>query len=327
MAFDLEQGLRTAFQDKLRLQKVPAWDATMLPPTTRLLLKRREVVELERALQRQREEFWQRMERLAQRQKQLGQRREQLQDLILKFDAFLKALVARQEQALRREDRARAQVAEQDAEVSRLCQELAGLQWHREHLAQRLRSLHSFGEYLRDVLARMGQFQSVPAMVSHFRVLVGARALLAQQAEARREKLAQGRAQLQRYQEEAGSELLRTKDELAQLRAQLEATHRDVLQEESHWAHIQSTATQKTLLLGQIKLAVQNLLQLATARLKVPMDVALEDTEAQLDMVLLCMQDLAAICAELCPGQLRLCPPCLPVATSHRGAKVAPSQE
>lgn len=55
--------------------------------------------------------------------------------------------------------------------------------------------------------------------------------------------------------------------------------------QESHWAHIQSTAARKTLLLGQIKLAVLNLFQLATARLKVPVNVALEDTEAQLDTV------------------------------------------
>lgn len=136
--------------------------------------------------------------------------------------------------------------------------------------------------------------------------------------------------------------------------------------QESHWAHVQSTATQKTLLLGQIKLAVLNLFQLATARLEVPTDVALEDTEAQLDMVsaalspgqrgwdghgdirsrprmataprslspqvLLCMQDLAAISAELRPRQQGPCPPRLPIATSisplhHGGARVPPSQE
>ncbi|NWS67867.1 CC42M protein, partial [Crotophaga sulcirostris] len=308
-------------------RKVPAWDKKKLPPTTHLLLKRREVAELAQALERQREEFKKRLERLAQRRQQLGQRREQLQDVILKFDAFLQALAARQERALRRAERKKMQAAEQDAEVSHLLQEKKGLQRHREHLAQRLRNLRGFGEYLQGVLARVGQFQDVPAMVAHFKALAGARALLAQQAEARHEQLDQGRARLQRYQEEAGSDLLCTKDELAQLRAQLEATHHDVLQEESHWAHIQSMATQKTLFLGQIKLAVLNLFQLATARLKVPTDVALEKKKAQLDMVLLCMQDLAAICAKKYPGQPGLSPPRLSVATRHRGARVALSQE
>ncbi|KAM7090079.1 LOW QUALITY PROTEIN: cilia- and flagella-associated protein 73 [Ciconia maguari] len=299
MAFDLEQRLCTAFRDKLRLRPnelhatrgrtVPAWDATAPLPSTRLLLKRREVAEVERALQSQRErpavpqEFRQRMERLAQRRQQLGQREEQLRDVVLKFDAFLKASAARQERALRRAEEERARVAGQGAEAARLHQELTGLLQRRERLARRLRSLRGFGDYLQGVLARTGQFQDVPAMLAHFGALAGARAALAQEAEAGQERLAQGWARLQRYEEEAGSELLRTNDKLTQLRARLEAARHDVLQGESRWAHVQSTATQRTLLLGQIKLAVLNLFQLATARLKVPTDAALEDAEAQLD--------------------------------------------
>lgn len=55
--------------------------------------------------------------------------------------------------------------------------------------------------------------------------------------------------------------------------------------QESCWTQIQSTATQKTLLLGQIKLAVLNLFQQTTAQLRIPTDRAQEDTKAQLDMV------------------------------------------
>ncbi|NWR75992.1 CCD42 protein, partial [Centropus unirufus] len=273
------------------------------------------------------QDLGQRLERLAQRRQRLAQREEQLQDLILKFNAFLEAVVARQERAQERADKARAQAAERDAEVSHLHQELTELLRCRERLAQRLRSLRSFGEYLRAVLARLGRFQDVPAMVAHFGELAGMRALLAQQEEARQEQVAQGWERLRRCQEEAGSELLRAKDELRQLRARLEAARQDVLQQESLRAHSQSAATQKTLVLGQIKLAVLNLFQVATTRLKIPVNVALEDTEAQLDMVLLCMQDLAAMCAELRPGQLGPCPPRLPVATSHGGRRVALSQE
>ncbi|NXV25499.1 CC42M protein, partial [Rissa tridactyla] len=331
MAFNLEEYLRTAFRDKLRLHgTVPTCDAATLLPSTRLLQKRREMAEVERALQSQRQEFRQRMERLAQRRQQLGQREEELRHVVLKFDAFLKASAARQERALRRAGEARA--AGQGAETTRLRRELEGLLQLRERLARHLRSLRGFEDYLQGVLARMGQFQDVPAMLAHFGALVETRATLAQQAEAGQEWLAHGRALLQRYQAEAGSQLLRTEDELTQLRARLEAAHHDVLQEESCWAHIQSAVTQKTLLLGQIKLAVLNLFQLATARLNIPADVALEDTEAQLDTVLLCMRDLAAICAELRPREPGLCPQGLPAAPSTRplrqgGARVPLGQE
>lgn len=266
-------------------------------------------------------------------------------------------------------------------------------------------------------------------MLAHFGALAGVRAALLHQLEAGQQRLAQGRARLQRYHEEAGGELLRGRDEVVQLRARLEAVRHDVLQgvraavgplgpppggegleyrslivtplvwradapwggdgegaqgqecwevqgtwgpglsvclsapQESCWTQIQSAATHKTLLLGQIRMAVLSLFQLATKHLKVPRDVALEDTETQLDVVsaappspgqrgweghpsplaavasgppspqvLLCMQDLAAICAELRPKEPGLGPPRVPATTTtrpwhHRGVTVPPSHQ
>ncbi|NXF05657.1 CC42M protein, partial [Smithornis capensis] len=263
----------------------PAQHATTLLLSTRVLLKRREMAEVEQELQSRREEFRQRMEGLVQRREQLAQKEEQHQDLVLKFDALLKASAARRERALRREGKEQARALAQEAEAARLHRELDGLLRHRERLAGRLRSLRRFGDYLRDVLARMGQFQDVLAMLVHFGVLTGARAALAQEAEAGQEQLAQGRTQLQWYQEETSTELLGTNNELAQLHTRLEAARQDVLQWECSWAQVQSMATQKTLLLGQIRLAILNLFQLSTTQLRIPMDVALEDSQAQLDMV------------------------------------------
>uniref|UniRef100_A0A8B9G8N4 DUF4200 domain-containing protein n=1 Tax=Amazona collaria TaxID=241587 RepID=A0A8B9G8N4_9PSIT len=315
----------------------------VLRPSTCLLLKRREVAEVERALRRQREvRFRQRMERLAQRRQQLDQREQRLRDVGLNFTAFLQASAVRQERALQRAAEARAQVAEQDAEAARLHQQLAGLQQHRDRLAQRLRSLHPAAS--EPPLA--AQFQDVRSMLAHFEALLAMRAALVQEAEAGQERLVQGWARLRGYREETLGELLCIASERAQLHACLEAAHREVLQGESCWAHAQSTATEKTLLLAQLKLAVLNLFHLATAPLKVHADTALEDTEQQMDtvsaasplgrgtrgrscprmavasgshlQVLLCMQDLAAICAELRPRQPGPCP----AATSvhHRGA-------
>ncbi|NXQ43098.1 CC42M protein, partial [Catharus fuscescens] len=288
----LEKRLQVAFRDKLRLLPVAVRDpATLLPSSTRVLLKRREVAEVERELQNQRQEFQQRMQRLAQRRQQLARRQEQHREAVLSFDSFLKV---RSWRALRR---AGEQRAAERAGAARLQRELEQLLRRRESLARRLRSLRPFGDYLRDVLASMGQFQDVPAMLEHFGVLAGLRAALAREAGAGQELLAQSRAQLERYREESSTQLLGTRAELAQLHSRLEAACQDVLQWESHWNHIQSTAIQKSLLLEQIKLAVLNLFQQTTAQLRIPKDRAQEDTKAQLDMLLLCMQGLADICA------------------------------
>ncbi|XP_038008614.1 cilia- and flagella-associated protein 73 [Motacilla alba alba] len=326
MDSELEERLREAFQDKLWLlpaelraargRTVAARGPATLPPSTRVLLKRREVAEVERELQNQRQEFQQRMQRLAQRRQQLARRQEQHRDAVLGFDSFLQVRVAaRRERALRREGEQRARAAAERAETTRLRQELERQLRHRERLARRLQSLRPFGDYLRDVLARMGQFQDVPAMLVHFGVLAGVRAALSQEAEAGKEQLAQGRAQLQRYRQETSTQLLDTRNELARLHTRLEAARQDVLLWESCWTHMQSTAVQKTLLLGHIKLAVLNLFQQTTAQLRIPTDRAQEDTKAQLDMVLLCMQALSDICATGTHPQ------------QHRSAKLLRGQE
>ncbi|NXM11383.1 CC42M protein, partial [Ploceus nigricollis] len=259
----LEERLREAFRDKLRLLTVAAREPATLPPSTRVLLKRRQVAEVERELQNQRQEFQQRMQRLAQRRQQLARRQEQHRDAVLRFDSFLKVSVGSCGATLR------------------VPKPLGGV----------------IPPALRPQPPPTVQFQDVPAMLVHFGVLAGVRAALAREAEAGQEQLAQGRAQLQRYRQETSTQLLGTRNELARLQARLEAARQDVLQWESCWTNIQSTAIQKTLLLGQIKLAVLNLFQQATAQLRIPTDRGQEDTKAQLDMLLLCMQALADICA------------------------------
>lgn len=266
------------------------------------------------------------MEHLAQRRQQLGQREEQLRDDTIKFNAFLKAMSARRQRAQQRAGEERARAAQRGAEALRLQQELERLQRRRERLGQRLQSLRVFGDFLQDVRAATGQFQDVPSMLAHFGALVEGRAVLLQQVEARQAALAQGRAQLQQCCEEADSELTSSNEEALQLRACLEAACSDVLKGETHWAQLQGAEAQTTLLLGQIRMAVLSLFQLTSMRLEVPKDVALEDTEAQLDVLLLCMQDLTAICAEL-----GLCSP-VPATTAthprrHRAVTVPPNQE
>uniref|UniRef100_A0A8B9INY0 Uncharacterized protein n=1 Tax=Anser cygnoides TaxID=8845 RepID=A0A8B9INY0_ANSCY len=261
------------------------------------------------------------------------------------------------------EERARA--AQRGAEADGLQQELAGLLRRREQLRRRLVPVPC----PQGVVFLQGHQHPLHPKL-HVGASVGGSGGAGTQNRLRDEgeqhlggRLAQGRARLQRYHEEAGGELLRGRDEVVQLRARLEAVRHDVLQGESCWTQIQSAATHKTLLLGQIRMAVLSLFQLATKHLKVPRDVALEDTETQLDVVsaappspgqrgweghpsplaavasgppspqvLLCMQDLAAICAELRPKEPGLGPPRVPATTTtrprhHRGVTVPPSHQ
>ncbi|KAH0625444.1 hypothetical protein JD844_014961 [Phrynosoma platyrhinos] len=71
----------------------------------------------------------------------------------------------------------------------------------------------------------------------------------------------------------------------------------DKFLKESNWICIQNTAASKTLELGQIKLAALNLFQMVAKHRKLSTDVPPDDTEAQLDLVQLCIGDLIDILA------------------------------
>lgn len=61
-----------------------------LTPATRLLEKRREMLEVENGLAQQKEEFAMKMESLAQRRDELARKESQLKESLTKFDKFLK---------------------------------------------------------------------------------------------------------------------------------------------------------------------------------------------------------------------------------------------
>jgi hypothetical protein len=71
-------------------RKIPEQEDHKLTPATRLLEKRREMLEVENGLTAQKEDFANKMETLAQRRQDLGKKESQLKESLLKFEKFLK---------------------------------------------------------------------------------------------------------------------------------------------------------------------------------------------------------------------------------------------
>ncbi len=60
-----------------------------MTPATRLLERKREMLDVETGLVKQKEEFSMKMESLAQRREELARKETQLKDSLMKFDKFL----------------------------------------------------------------------------------------------------------------------------------------------------------------------------------------------------------------------------------------------
>ena len=71
-------------------RKLPDQDPHTLTPATRLLEKRREMLEVENGLKHQKDEFEMKMEALAQRREELARKEQQLRESLNKFDKALK---------------------------------------------------------------------------------------------------------------------------------------------------------------------------------------------------------------------------------------------
>ncbi|KAL8180464.1 UNVERIFIED_CONTAM: hypothetical protein K2H54_024956, partial [Gekko kuhli] len=215
---------------------------------------------------------------------------------------------AKRSRALRKAEEEQQQAAQRGVEVEHLRQEIARLLSLKEKLRQRLEAHKAFPEYLQKVVDKAEQFQEIPELIGRFQTLIATQAKLIQRELVNREAVEEEHARLQKYMEESSNQILRQNNQIAQLQAQLEQAQIRVHEGESIWNRIQNTAAEKTLEVGQIKLAALNLFQMLAKHRKLPADVAQEDTEAQLDAVKLCIADLINMLADFRKGD----PPSVP---------------
>ncbi len=73
-----------------------------MTPATRLLERRREMLEVENGLNKQKEEFSMKMESLSQRREELARKETQLKESLLKFDKFLQENDAKRLRAIKK---------------------------------------------------------------------------------------------------------------------------------------------------------------------------------------------------------------------------------
>ncbi|XP_072578983.1 cilia- and flagella-associated protein 73 isoform X4 [Vulpes vulpes] len=151
MAVPWEEYFRLALQEKISL-KIPGQNVEHLPPVLHLLEKRRELVDVDRSLQAQKEVFQTRMAVLKQRWEQVKQKERELKGSFVHFDKFLQDTEARRSRALQRAAEERRRASRQEAEALRLRAQLEKLRREREELQHRLQRLEPCARLLGQVL-------------------------------------------------------------------------------------------------------------------------------------------------------------------------------
>ncbi|KAK1159917.1 hypothetical protein AOXY_G21371 [Acipenser oxyrinchus oxyrinchus] len=299
MALNLEDYFRTVYEDKL-LVKMPEREDEYLTPATQLLEKRREMSEVEQALAAQKEEFQMKMESLQQRREELERKEEQLKESLLKFNKFLKENDSKRSRAVKKACDAREMARQKDRDMERLGEEIAVLEAKKERLQRKVEKNAIFWKYLEKVSKKSEKLQEIREMIGRFDTLISTREQLLRKASDNQEKLESQRLELHHFTEDKSTQVLYYNNELAALQGCLDQACSNAVKWESKWNHIQNTAAKKTLLLGQIKMASLNLLQLVNKQAgEQEAEIPIEDTDGQLDRIKMFIVDQTDILRDL----------------------------
>ncbi|KAF3850883.1 hypothetical protein F7725_012655 [Dissostichus mawsoni] len=182
-------------------------------------------------------------------------------------------------------ERERKEVLHLDVEHERLVVELAEELQSKQERERQLVKLSPYAVSF-ERAAKLTKFKDAKSLADHMENLLRIRESLLQQDLKKREKYDELRRTLQSNQEQHRLMRLQKNYELSQLEVEHEKARSEVLEWERKWNHIQETASKKTLLLGQIKMATLNLYEMTRQDEKADEVVDINDTEKQLDKML-----------------------------------------
>ncbi|XP_044052778.1 coiled-coil domain-containing protein 42 isoform X2 [Siniperca chuatsi] len=165
-----------------------------------------------------------------------------------------------------------------------------------ESLQQRIDELHmevkvKTEEELYSSFDLFRKFEDVQLLTGHLESLLHFRDQFYRRESEAQEQADQQRKALLTLEDQHHLLRLHKNNQLSQLQTELEKTRSEAQTWERKWNHIQETAAKKTLLLGQIKMATLNLYEMTEDMIEGEEGVDMNDTEKQLDMVKMFIQD------------------------------------
>ncbi|KAM6050251.1 coiled-coil domain-containing protein 42 [Theristicus caerulescens] len=201
-------------------------------------------------------------------------------------------------QALKKATNERERKMQKESELLRAKRNLEALKIKHQKLCNKVQKYSIFNKYLEDVV-KISQFEEIQEVIWRYKTLVRMHKDLLQSRQGHKEMSEQAKVFLDQYTAEKEAEILQYKNELVQLQQRFDKAQSDILPWEARWADMQNTNAEKTLKLGTIKMAILNLFQCMSVQLKANLNVPVDDSHRQLNMIQLFIQDLTDISMEV----------------------------
>lgn len=194
------------------------------------------------------------MEELRKRRGELERKETQLQESLVKFDRFLKENDARRDRAERKRREEEALILKRIAEMEELQDELAQLTARRVQNKVLLARNAKFEGFLKGVVAHSSEPMELDDIIARHSALTTTNDDLRRREAATHAAMDALKRETAEFKEEHRVHMLNCNNHLAALLAKREEAETSAVHWENRFGEVQSTATTRTLLLGQIKM-------------------------------------------------------------------------
>jgi hypothetical protein len=230
-------------------------------PATRLLEKRRQMFEVQEALNAQKDEFNRREDAYRRREDGLRRKDLELQESLIKFNKFLQENESKRSRALKRALDERKQQDAKDIEIRKLESQLKQILIDEHELKEKVEANIQYQDYLENVCQSMAKyFPEIQDILSRYSTLRDANQQLLASKEQDDNERDMKEKEYNLFRKGKENQLLNQNNEIAEMQIQLEkaVNLRSAIQKDIDKS--QNEASDKTLTLGAVLSGVTNVL-------------------------------------------------------------------
>lgn len=256
-------------------------------PATRLLEKRRQMFEVQEALNAQKDEFARREDAFRRREDGLRRKDLELQESLIKFNKFLQENESKRNRALKRAAEERKQREAKELEIKRLEAELASKLKEELELKERVERNIQYQDFLEGLCQSMSKyFPEISDILNRHDTLVKANVDLLLNKQ-RQELISES---LQReyleYKKEGENKELNSNNTIAELQAQLESKRKHASSLQADIDQVVTDSGDRALTLGQILSSVSNTLNRCEAAYRIRHNKPMLEQNAEKEAVI-----------------------------------------
>lgn len=228
-------------------------------PATRLLEKRRQMFEVQEALDAQKEEFQRREATFKRREEMLKKKDLELQESLIKFNKFLQENDSKRSRAEKKEKEEIKQRLVKEQEITKLHEALKRQKEQRRLMTLDLDKMMKYQYFLESVLDATEEFPEITDLLSRYDTLDAAHSdLISRQVQAE-EHNEQQRHELTQFVRDKTDEILGYNNTIAELQKQSEQTLSRTREEQAESDRQLQDVAERTLQLGQVVMACDNI--------------------------------------------------------------------